>query len=519
MQNQLTNPIVQGSHCDPSVCAARGRYYMVTSTFSFFPGIPVLESEDLFNWKIIGHVLTTPSAAQIEDAAYNAGNWATTIRYDGARFYIVVSNVSVARTFFCTADDPAGPWSEPIFVEKIDEAGKVYDPSLDFEDGRCYITYALGTGDNAILMAEIDATDGRLLSEPREIWRGTGMFGIEGPHVYPFGDYYFLLAAAGGNTNHAALVARSRERFGPYESAPHNPVFTNFNERQRLFQSLGHGDFVRDAVGHWWFIFHATRNVGGYEGLADTAGREACIAPVEWQDDWPIVGDDGRLPARYELDREIPEQLPWAFEDDLSTPDWPLEWLFRQPPKVPQFERDTDAREIRLTGNAADLSQQKPGATWCAVRQAFNEGVWQVSMQFDPQQENEEAGISCFMNPDYHYDLLISREAGQPVLVARRQVSDIDYIQESMPVEGEWVDVEVRVNPWAYEFFVGFDGGEKNLFAKMQAHLITRSVAGGFTGVMLSLFATGRGDACSGPVRFKNIAARETGKVVPPHKL
>jgi xylan 1,4-beta-xylosidase len=152
------------------------------------------------------------------------------------------------------------------------------------------------------------------------------------------------------------------------------------------------------------------------------------------------------------------------------------------------------------------------------VRQSFHQGVFSVSLAFDPVAEKDEAGISCYMNPNFHYDLFIRKNEGRRELVSRRHVSDIEVFEKAVSLDSEWVDIEVRINPWAYKFYVATEGREPELFVKMQAQLITRSVAGGFTGVILSLFASGNSASCQPPARFKNIKARETEKVIPPHK-
>ena len=136
------NPIVKGFYPDPSVCRAGDKFYMVCSSFQYFPGVPLFESDDLVNWKQIGHVLTRKSQVMLEKINSSGGVFAPTIRYNHGRFYMVTTNSTTQENFYVYTDDIYGEWSEPITVEQ----GGI-DPSLYFEDGRAYFM-SNGTDDN-----------------------------------------------------------------------------------------------------------------------------------------------------------------------------------------------------------------------------------------------------------------------------------------------------------------------------------------------------------------------------------
>ena len=195
MSSIIKNPILRGFYPDPSVCEAEGKYYLVTSTFQYFPGVPVFESEDLVNWKQVGHVLTRPSQVQLETVNSSGGVFAPTIRYNDGTFYMVTNNNTYGKNFYVSTKDIRGEWSEPVFV---DQGG--IDPSLLFEDGRCYFV-SNGTGPDgrgAIFLCEINVETGEKLSESTPIWAGSGGRYLESPHLYHIGDYYYIMAAEGG---------------------------------------------------------------------------------------------------------------------------------------------------------------------------------------------------------------------------------------------------------------------------------------------------------------------------------
>ena len=192
---RYTNPVVKGFYPDPSVCRANGKYYMVCSSFQYFPAIPLFESEDLVNWNQLGHVLTRESQVMLDGVASSGGVFAATIRFHQGRFYVVTTNNSTQENFFVYADDIHGPWSEPV---RVDQGG--IDPSLYFENGHTYFM-SNGLDDQGrpgIAQCEIDPCTGQKRSPSRSIWQGTGGRFLESPHLYKIADHYYLMAAEGG---------------------------------------------------------------------------------------------------------------------------------------------------------------------------------------------------------------------------------------------------------------------------------------------------------------------------------
>lgn len=210
---RYTNPVIKGFYPDPSVCCAEGTYYLVSSSFQYFPGVPLFESKDLVNWKQIGHVLTRRSQVNLEQVESSGGVFAPTIRYHKGRFYMVTTNATTHENFYVYTDDIHGPWSDPITVDQDGIA-----PSLLFDGDHVYFL-SNGSDDfggHGVVQCEIDIQTGRKLSPSRCIWQGSGGRFLESPHMYRIGDRYYLMAAEGGTEyGHMITYARAGGVWGP----------------------------------------------------------------------------------------------------------------------------------------------------------------------------------------------------------------------------------------------------------------------------------------------------------------
>lgn len=274
--DHFSNPIIPGFYPDPSMCRVGNDYYLVTSTFEYFPGVPLFHSRDLIHWRQIGHCLTRSSQLPLEKAGSSGGIYAPTLRYHNGKFYMVTTNVAVGN-FFVYADDPAGEWSEPVWLEH-----KGIDPSLFFDDdGKVYFTW---TTDNQIWQCEIDINTGATLTKPRPIWSGTGGRYPEAPHLYKInGTYYLLIAEGGTEYGHMVTLARADSPWGSFESCPHNPILTHRHRGANPIQGTGHADLVEAHDGSWWMVFLAFRTLAHYQNFHHL-GRETFLAPVKWDE-------------------------------------------------------------------------------------------------------------------------------------------------------------------------------------------------------------------------------------------
>ena len=297
------NPIIPGFHPDPSICRVGDDYYLVNSSFEFFPGVPIFHSRDLVHWRQIGYCLTRKSQLNLDHARASGGIYAPTLRYHNGTFYMITTLVDTGGNFFVTATNPAGPWSEPVWV---DHAG--IDPSLLFdEDGTVYYDRHEGMADGFIGQAKINLQTGKLDGDFKEVWRGTGGVWPEGPHLYKINGKYFIMIAEGGTSyDHMETIARSDSPWGPFIPNPRNPILTHRNRPDSPIQALGHADLVETPDG-WWLVCLGIRPQGGrFHHL----GRETFLAPVTWSEDgWPVVNGKGTLETNLTAPR-LP-QHPW----------------------------------------------------------------------------------------------------------------------------------------------------------------------------------------------------------------
>ena len=291
------NPIIRGFHPDPSICRVGSDYYLVTSTFEYFPGIALFRSRDLVNWKQIVNCITRPGQLDYAKFKDSGGVWAPTIRCYKGRFYVTAAIDGMGNMIMHT-DDINGEWSAPVWTD----FGGI-DPSICFDgDEAYYCTNDFTNGHEAIVLAKIDPDTGVRKEERREIWNGTGGGWLESPHVYHIGDYYYILAAEGGtNYTHMETAARSKNIYGPYENCPYNPVLTNRNDTTKQIQCAGHADLIDDENGNWWMVHLGTRSVLKSK---TPLGRETFLTPVEWKKGWPVAVNR-RAKLENELDRIV----------------------------------------------------------------------------------------------------------------------------------------------------------------------------------------------------------------------
>ena len=280
------NPIRSGFFPDPSICRVGSDYYMVNSSFIFFPCIPISHSKDLVHWEIIGHAITNPKWAYLDKLEGGRGYWAPDISYHDGRFYITatyrLNDVPPVyrRQIVVSSDKPQGPYTEPVF---IDEDG--IDPSIfNDDDGKRYMLLNRGAR-----IFELDKTATKKISDATLLFYGDHKRAPEGPHLYKKDGYYYLLEAEGGTgPGHRVTVSRSKELFGEYTPCPYNPIMRQKDDTAAI-QRCGHGDLVDTPDGRWYMVYLCGRMIGdGYSIL----GRETALDPVTWTPDgWPLVNN------------------------------------------------------------------------------------------------------------------------------------------------------------------------------------------------------------------------------------
>jgi xylan 1,4-beta-xylosidase len=491
------NPVLSGFYPDPSICRVGDDYYLVNSSFEYFPGVPIFHSKDLVHWRQIGHVLTSTSQLPLEKARASAGIFAPTLRYHDGKFYMVTTNVSGVGNFYVTATDPAGPWSErhPLDNEGI-------DPSLFFDDdGKVYYIRHVGGGDGYIGQQELNLATGKMVGEMKKIWGGTGGVWAEGPHMYKRdGKYYLMIAEGGTSFDHMVTIARSDSPWGPFDANPENPILTHRHRPKHPIHALGHADLVETPAG-WWAVFLGIRPQGG---RLHHLGRETFLAPVTWSDDgWPTIGVDGTM----ELEMAAPKLAQHAWPKEPTREEFDGEslapgWNFLRNPRDGDWSLTERPGYLRLRGSKVTLNDQDSPA-FIGRRQTAMSCRAAAELGFDPATESEEAGLVVRGNDANHFDVGVTLKDGRRQVFLRRVLGGklIEPVRfEELPAGP--VVLSVVAEPLEYEFFyqVG-DGQPQSLGTALPQDLASEKI-GGFTGVYFGMYATGNGKASSVPADF-----------------
>ena len=492
------NPVIPGFYPDPSVCRVGQDYYLVTSTFEYFPGVPVFHSRDLVHWRQIGHCLTRASQLPLAKCRASAGIYAPTIRHHDGTFYMITTNVSGGGNFIVHAADPAGEWSDPAWV---DQGG--IDPSLFFDDdGKAYFT---GTG---IVQFQIDPITGKALSDKKILWNGTGGRYPEGPHLYKIEGLYYLMIAEGGTEyGHMETLARSPSPWGPWEPCPHNPILSHRDAGGSVIQGTGHAELVQAHDGSWWMVHLGFRQVGGmYHHL----GRETFLTPVVWENGWPVVyprtGEVGPTRGTTDIAVRPPHSLaehPWPAEpvrDDFDSPRLRLSWNFLRNPRACDWSLSARPGFLRLAGSAVTLDEADSPA-FVGRRQQHIKCRALTRLEFVPA-AGDEAGLTVLMNNEHHYDLAVTAGGGGREVIVRRRIGDLSSIVFRREVGPGSLTLEVRDEGGTYTFSYGVGADPLAKAATGSARYLSSEVAGGFTGVYLGLYATGNGEAATSPADF-----------------
>ena len=494
------NPVVRGMYPDPSICRAEDKYYMVCSTFQFFPGVPIFESEDMINWKQIGHCLTRHSQIALDGVRSSGGVFAPTIRYHEGRFYMVTTNDSFAENFYVYTDDIYGEWSEPIVV---DQDG--IDPSLFFEDGHSYFI-SNGNGPNglgAVQMCEIDIETGKKLTESKILWQGTGGRFLEAPHIYRFGEYYYLLEAEGGTEyGHMVNYARSKSLWGPYESFPDNPVLTNRNLGGYPIQAAGHGDIIEDTEGNWWFAHLAFRQIDKWLTYHHL-GREVCVLPLHWREDgWFEIGINGTCPTEVELPDNISfAPQDFSYEKTFQNLTRKFDWIYLRKPDYNNYNFTEDG--LTLTGTKTTLNEPA-SPTFVAVRQT----EFDLDIKCEIAPGRQEAGISFYMDEQHHFDVVLTEdESGHTNVCLRQTIGYVTHDNNTVSIAGSSAKIHIVADPLKYAFFVVNDKQDEVFLGNAGTRYLSSEVAGGFTGTVIGFFAVNPKDTKEN-AHFSNLSIK-----------
>jgi xylan 1,4-beta-xylosidase len=506
MPGTFRNPILPGFYPDPSICRVGDDYYLITSTFEYFPGLPIFHSRDLVHWHQIGHVLNRPSQLPLDGVRPSGGLYAPTIRYSNGVFYVIntlVAGLTKAGNFIVTATDPAGPWSEPYWLE----SAPGIDPSLFFDDadtnchGRVwYVGNRMAMqsqyeGHTEIWLQELDLNTMRLIGEPYVLWDGAakGAVWAEAPHIYKVNGYCYLMIAEGGTGhNHAVTIARSKAITGPYQPNPRNPIMTHRHlGLDYPIVGTGHADLVETQTGEWWMVLLAMRPYGGY---FYNLGRETFLVPVRWEEDWPIVSPGtGHVEFSY-LTPNLPDHR-WHGGpacDNFERQTLALQWNFLRTPRDEFWSLSERPGYLRLHLRPERLSEQT-NPSFVGRRQQHIHFVAQTALEFTPETEQECAGIALVQNKDFYFLFVITRQV-EPVVRLIKRERGVEGTLAEQRVDAGRLYLKVEAHEQAYSFYVAIRPDEWYPLAQnVDGRILSTPVAGGFVGTYIAMYASSNG--------------------------
>lgn len=479
------NPIIPGFFPDPSICREGGDYYLVNSSFEFFPGVPLWHSRDLVNWEQLGYILTRESQLPLDGCRVSGGIYAPTLRCHEGTWYMITTNTHRGGNFLVHAPDVRGPWSDPVW---IDHDG--IDPSLFWDqDGKVYYTgtWIDETGRQGIGQFQIDVSTGAKLSDTRTIWYGTGGRCPEGPHMYKREGWYYLLIAEGGTEyGHMVTIARSRSVWGPFESCPRNPILTHRDDICSPFQALGHTDMVTDEDGNWWMVFHAIRPTNAQ---LHHIGRETMLAPFVWDEEgWPVVNGGRSVTASMTGPGEGTAASQTGWRDDFSGDGFHPRWSWLRNPDMGNYTLSQQG--LTLSGSETTLDDLDT-ATFLGVRQQQFDQRYETRIRISG--EGGYAGMTVFHTAEHHYDLCVRRQGKGCAVTVRKRVADI--LVESDDVcfdDTDTLVLRIEANRNEYTFFAGPEEGQLVTIGTGRTQLLsTEAMPCTFTGCFAGLFAQG----------------------------
>jgi xylan 1,4-beta-xylosidase len=499
------NPILSGFHPDPSITRAGDRFYLVTSTFGYFPGIPVFESSDLVHWKLLGHVLDRPARLRVDGLGISRGVFAPAIHYHDGTFYVLNTLVDSGGNFISTAKSAAGPWSDPIWLPEIDGI----DPSLFIDaDGKAYVLNngppdetPRYDGHRAIWMQELDMRSMKLVG-PRRVLVNGGVdiskqpIWIEGPHLFKRGDWYYLMCAEGGTgPNHSEVILRARSVWGPYVPYEHNPILTQRDlpaNRPDPIINAGHADLVEAPDGTWWAVFLGSRP---YDSVNYHTGRETYLLQVAWRDGWPVILEPGKpiphVAAAPKLPNVHPDAPPltgnFTWRDEFDGQELDGAWLQLRAPERQWFDLAAERGRLRITPSRERLDG-KGNPTYLGRRQQHLTFEASTALRL-PDRAGMAAGIAVFQGDDHWYFFGARRVgASWQIFVEKKDGEAVQQVAATTLEQGT-PEIKLRITGRGrdYSFYHddGRAGGWRALLENDDGSILSTAVAGGFVGTTL----------------------------------
>ncbi|MCH5210786.1 MAG: glycoside hydrolase family 43 protein [Oscillospiraceae bacterium] len=479
------NPVIRGFNPDPSVCRVGNDYYLVTSTFEYYPGIPIYHSTDLINWEHISNAVTRPSQLPLVEAEASGGIWAPTIRFNDGMFYITAT-FSSRGNFIISASDPRGEWSDAIWTDMDG-----IDPSIIFDNGKMYYC-ANDCGSRSklyktegISLAEMNPETGKVIGEIKRIWDGTGEGWLESPHIYHIDDWYYILAAEGGTgIKHIEVAARSHSIWGPYEACPYNPILTNRNDITKQAACAGHADLVETPDGGWYMTHLATRP---YVSGGTPLGRETFLTPVTWCNGWPVAAENKMARIENNADINAEQTGNAGFECDFKTGEWEPQWLFVRDRDEKYIKRENGL--LTLYPSSAKITDTRGVPSMAAVRQVDFVCEIETELDFIPCENGDEAGAAVYLSPKNIYRIAKKRDNGVNYIITEKRAGDfIQEIYREEVTDGR-IRFKINADKEKYKFFYSVNDGEFIYAGDASAKFMTTDIADRcFTGTVTGVY-------------------------------
>lgn len=504
--NEYQNPIVAGFYPDPSITRKGDDYYMVVSSFAYAPGIPILHSRDLVNWKLIGHALERAEQFDFSGLRVSRGVFAPTIRYHDGLFYIINTAVDTGGNFIVTAEDPAGKWSKPHYLPEI---GGI-DPDIFFDDdGKVYIAHnnapegePLYDGHRAIWLWEYNLKTKQVVKDSGRVIVNGGVdlssepIWIEAPHIYKINGWYYLLCAEGGTAyQHSEVVFRTRSLNDPFVPYENNPILTQRDldiNRSEPVTTAGHADIIQTPEGEWWAIFLATRT---YDKTFYNSGRETFLLPVTWENEWPHILEQGKpipkLVTRPSTKNSLVEtdqlngNFIWRddFNDNKLNPHWSIlrrltdDWY------------ELNNGKVHLNPSIISMtSHNQP--MFIGRRQQHMTYQASTALQL-PVTEQISAGIVAFQNAKYHYYLGVKKLGdGYQIFIEQIKNGEVKIVGKAMihAKEGQQITLEISGNKANISFAYQLANSNKITLAEnLDGKILSTAIAKGFVGTLLGM--------------------------------
>ena len=520
MSQTFKNPIIAGGYPDPSICKVGNDFYIVNSSFEYFPGLPIHKSNDLVNWELIGHGLHRKDQCQtsvnLVDVQSNGGIHAPSIRYHDGKFYIITTNVysdptskkSGVVNFIITASNPAGPWSDPIVVK----GAPGIDPDIFFDDdGKIWYVGNHGpenprfNGEGEIWLQELEPKTFQLTGERFFLWRGAcGGTWAEGPHIYKKdGRYYLLIAEGGTHFNHAVMIAVSDKIQGPYISNDRNPILSTRNlSYDNWVHSTGHGDLVELDDGRWFMV---SLGIRGDVERASNMGRETHIMPVVWEREpyewkekkylWPVVAPKtGRvLRDNIMIFKNSKSQNTTNFYDDFNEKKMNLKWNFRRVPMDNIFSLSDVSGFLRLFAFTEEI-RERGRASLVGFNQTESDFEYSAKLKLNLKNNQTEVGVIIIQKDDNYISFNVKKNRDKLVLglIVKENNSEKFVIkQEDVKLSENEILLKIISKNERYEFF--YSNNENNSFKLFGTTPSNIVLSKGYTGAQLGLYASSNG--------------------------